>query len=587
MIGLSDKNAKDIVPLRKSYSIAGKDITFEAGKLAFLASGAITISDTEGNVLLVTAGFKEEWLNEQASFFPLVVDYQEKFYATGTIGGNRFMKREARPSEAATLISRMIDRPIRPMFPKGIVNDTQIIATVLSSDDSKELWDWGITGASLSLMMAGAPFEWPVAGIKVSLTQTGEYIYSPSFTEEKQAKLTVIVAGTLDAITMVEAGGKEATEEEMLELLKKAHDTVKEICEAQKDFIKLYEKQFGIHTPKVTFNLPDETLYHKVQEFLTEEKLETVYDQGKKEFQNALDLLDIEVKDFLIAEWDITEEDDTSFIGGYVYKRLKEVVRKNILKNERRLDGRKLDEIRNISGETSVLPRTHGSGIFQRGITQVLSVATLGGPEDEQLINGMHADTTKRYMHHYNFPPYSVGEVRMMRGVGRREIWHGRLWERALEAVLPKEEDFPYVIRVVSEVTTCNGSSSMGSVCGSTLALMNAGVPITSPVSGIAMGMVYDENTGEYKILSDIQAQEDFLWDMDFKVARSKNGITAMQLDVKIKWLKMEVFEEAFAQAKIGTKFIMDEILIIFLKNDACTSINETSSIKGVSIKLL
>ena len=562
MIGLSDQNAKDIVPLSTSYTIAGKELNFETGKLALLANGSTTISDADGNILLVTAGFKEEGLNEKADFFPLVVDYQEKYYATGKIGGNRFMKREGRPTDAATLTSRLIDRPIRPMFPKGIINDTQILATVLSSDNSKELGSWGITGASLSLLMAGAPFEWPVAGVKIALMNDGSYIYDPTFEDEKVARLTLLIAGTLDAITMVEAGANEISEQEMLDALVYAHKIIVELCNAQNDFIEKYEKRFGIATPKVAFNLPDSTLYHKVQDFLSQQKLECLYNKGKKEFQYELDNLDIEVTEFLKQEGDVEEDGDSSFVGAMVYKRVKEIMRKNILENEKRLDGRKLDEVRHVSSETGLLPRTHGSGMFQRGITQVLSIVTLGGPEDEQIVDGMHKETFKRYLHHYNFPPYSVGEVRMMRWVGRREVGHGRLAERALEAVLPSEENFPYVVRVVSEVTTCNGSSSMGSVCGSTLALMNAWVPIKSPVSGVAMGMIYDEDSGNYKILSDIQAQEDFLGDMDFKVARSKNGITAMQMDVKIKGLKMQVFEEAFAQAKASCEYISDAMLL-------------------------
>jgi polyribonucleotide nucleotidyltransferase len=507
MIGLSDKNAKDIIPLKKSYSIAGKQISFEAGKLALLANGAVSLSDTEGNVLLVTAGVKEDGLNEKADFFPLVVDYQEKYYATGKIWGNRFMKREARPTDAATLISRLIDRPIRPMFPKGVVNDTQIIASVLSSDNSRELGSWGITGASLALLQTGAPFEGPVAGVKLSLGQDQNFIYEPSFQEEEAALLTLIVAGTLDAITMVEADGKEVSEAEMLKTLEKAHEIIKEICNAQLDFMKVFETQFGIATPKIVYNLPDETLYDIVSDFLSEEKLEVLYNTGKKEFQHALDTLDVEVKSFLLEAGHVAEDTDMSFVGEMVYKRVKKVMRKNVLEKSKRLDGRALDEVRYVQCETGLLPRTHGSGLFQRGMTQVLSVATLGGPEDEQIMDGMHEETQKRYIHHYNFPPFSVGEVRMLRGVGRREIGHGRLAEKALESVLPTEAEFPYVVRVVSETTTCNGSSSMGAVSGSTLALMNAGVPLKNPVSWVAMGMIYDEDTGNYKILSDIQAQ--------------------------------------------------------------------------------
>ncbi len=562
MIWLSDNNAVDLMPLKKTYEIAGKKLSFETGKIGLFANGAVNMSDENGNMLFTTVGIKEVGLNLQAGFFPLVVDYVEKYYATGKIGGNRFMKREARPSDAATLTSRMIDRPIRPMFPKGIINDTQVICSVFSNDNNSEQGSWGITSASLGLLMAGAPFEGPVAGVKIVLNQDDSYTFDPSFEEEKSAKLHLVVAGTLDAITMVEAGANEVTNEQMLKALSYAHGLVKELCNAQLDFVVDYEKQFGAITKiEATLNNPDVSLYEKVQAFLTEEKLETLYNTGKKDFQLALDRLDQETEEYLLAEWDYTEEDDTSGVGAMVYKRVKEIMRKNVLESERRLDGRAPNEVRKIKWETGLLPRTHGSALFQRGMTQVLNVCTLWGPEDKMIVDGMYTETEKRYIHHYNFPPYSVGEVRMMRGVGRREVGHGRLAERALEPVLPSEQEFPYMIRTVSEVTTCNGSSSMASVCGSTMSLMNAGVPIKRPVSAVAMGMIYDEASGDYKILSDIQAQEDFLWDMDFKVARTSEGITAMQLDVKIKGLKMEVFEQAFAQGEEASAYILWEML--------------------------
>ena len=562
MQGLSDSNAVEMQPLKKEYVIGGKKLCFESGKLGLLADGSVSMSDENGNVLFTTAGIKQVGLNESAGFFPLVVDYQEKFYATGKIGGNRFMKREARPSDGATLTSRMIDRPIRPMFPKGIINDTQIIATVFSSDGNSEQGSWGITTASLALLMAGAPFEWPVAGIKIALNHDGSYTFDPDFDAEREAKLHLVVAGTLDAITMVEAGANEVSNTEMLDALSYAHNLVVEMCNAQLDFLKAFTTQYGeIEQIEPSFNNPDVSLYEKVQAFLTDDKLEALYWKWKKEFQKVLDNLDIETKEYLMAEWDYTEDSDTSGVGAMVYKRVKEVMRKNILENERRLDGRKPNEVRNIAWETGLLPRTHGSALFQRGMTQVLNVCTLGWPEDIMIVDGMFEETNKRYIHHYNFPPYSVWEVRMMRGAGRREIGHGRLAERALEPVLPSEADFPYMIRTVSEVTTCNGSSSMASVCGSTMSLMNAWVPIKRPVSAVAMGMIYDEESGSYKVLSDIQAQEDFLWDMDFKVARTAEWITAMQLDVKIKGLKMQVFEEAFTQGEEATMYILDEML--------------------------
>ncbi len=576
MIGLSDKNAPKMNSLKKTYEISGEKITFETWKLGLLINGAVTISDENDNILFVSTWFKTEGLNMEADFFPLVVDYQEKFYATGKIGWNRFQKREGRPSDDATLTARLIDRPIRPMFPKWIINDTQIIATVLSASWEKELWFWWIVWASLGLMMAWTPFEWLVSASKIALTQDWKYIFNPTTKEEEDAKLSLLVAWTLDAITMVEAWAKEVSDQEMLDALKYSHKIIKDICEAQKDFIKLYEKEFGIEEVKATLNTPDDSLYSEVRDFLTAEKMDSIYNKGKKEFQKELNNLDILTREYLSEKWyivweaswiwqtcsiDDNKKIDEKSVGSFVYKRVKEVIRKNILENEKRLDGRKLDEVREVVWEVGLLPRTHGSALFQRGMTQALSIVTLAWPDDRITVDWMMPEREKRYFHHYNFPPYSVWEVRMMRWVWRREIWHGALWERALLPVLPSEEEFPYTMRVVSEITTCNGSSSMASVCGSTMSLMNAWVPIKTPVAWVAMGMVYDEDTWNYKILSDIQAQEDFLWDMDFKVARTKNWITAMQLDVKIKWLKMEVFKNAFKQWEEATNYILERML--------------------------
>lgn len=567
---LSDKNAIDIIPLKKTYQIWGKNITFETKKLWLLANGSVTMSDDFWNVLFVTAGIKEEWVNEKADFFPLVVDYQEKFYATGKIGGNRFMKREGRPSESSVLTSRLIDRPIRPMFPKGFINDVQIIATALSATNESDLWFFGITGASLALMMTGAPFEGPVSGVRIIQSASGGFIFDPSFAEEETAILNLLVAGTLDAITMVESTGKEVSQKQMMDGLAFAFEIIQQLCHAQNDFISEYKKQFWIPEIQAYYNLPDETLFDTVAGFLTDEKLECLYGLGKKDFHHVLVQLEKETEEYLMGqiqakdvECDLDEKCDpeTFWVSELVYKRVKQVMRKNILESEKRLDLRKLDEVRPVKSETGLLPRVHGSALFQRGMTQALSITTLGGPDDIQIIDDMYEETTRRYIHHYNFPPFSVGEVRMLRGVGRREIGHGKLAEKALEAVLPPESEFPYMIRVVSETMTCNGSSSMASVCGSTLSLMNAWVPITNPVAWVAMGMIYDEKSGKYKILSDIQAQEDFLGDMDFKVAMSPRGITAMQLDVKIAWLSLEVFEQAFAQAKKSIDYILTEML--------------------------
>lgn len=561
MIGLSDKNAPNVIPLKKEYTIWGKKFIFESGKLGLLSQGSVSISDDADNVIFTSVGLKESGVNEKADFFPLVVDYQEKFYATGKIGGNRFNRREGRPSEAATLTSRLIDRPIRPMFPKGFINDTQVIVTALSSNGIQDVGFYGITWASLGLLMSGAPFEGPIAWVRIIQTFDGRFIFNPTFEEETAAKLVLLVAWTSDAITMVESGGKEVSQSEMMTGLKYAHTLIKELCVAQNDFIALYKEKFGIPEIKAYYNLPDESVFAAVSEYLTEDKLAFLYGLGKIDFHHGLETLEADVKQYLLEKWVISEGDEEGSLGEHVYKKVKQVMRKNILEQEKRLDLRKLDEVRQIKCETSLLPRVHGSGLFQRGMTQVLSVATLGGPDDVQTIDDMFEETSKRYIHHYNFPPYSVWEVRMLRWVGRREIGHGNLAQKALEPVLPSENDFPYMVRVVSETMTCNWSSSMASVCGSTLALMNAWVPISAPVWGIAMGMVYDEATWKYKILSDIQAQEDFLWDMDFKVTMTPAGITAMQLDVKIPWLSFEVFEKAFHQARTGIDMILGEML--------------------------
>ena len=567
MIWISDKNAPLLEPLKKTYEIEWQKITFESWKIWLLIDWAVTISDENDNILFVTAWFKQDWLNEKADFFPLVVDFQEKYYATWKSWGNKFQKREWRPTDDATLSARLIDRPIRPMFPKGIVNDTQVIVTVLSASWERELGFWWIVWASLTLMMAWTPFEWPVWACRLALMADWKYIFNPSVEEEKSSILNLLTAGTSDAITMVEAAAKEASDKQMLDALAKSHEIIKKIIEAEKDYLVLYKDKYLIPEPKVVYNLPNADIYSEIKEFLTEEKLEVLYDKGKKEFQKELDNLTDLTKEYLLWVWYNFEDEnqekylDENSIWEFVYKRVKEVMRKNILQNERRLDWRKLDEVRTVSWEVSLLPRTHGSALFRRGLTQALSVTTLWGPDDTQVLDGMMPETEKIYMHHYNFPPYSVWEVRMLRWVWRREIWHWALAEKALVAVLPSLEEFPYTIRVVSEIMTCNGSSSMASICGSTMSLMNAWVPIKAPVAWVAMWMIYDEETWNYKILSDIQAQEDFLWDMDFKVWRTKNWITAMQLDVKIKWLKLEVFENTFKQSKWAIDYILEEML--------------------------
>ncbi|MFA6090162.1 MAG: polyribonucleotide nucleotidyltransferase [Candidatus Gracilibacteria bacterium] len=558
--GLSDQNALTKATVTKTYEIGGKKITFESGRLALLADGAVVIRDEAGNYLLTTVGVKEE-VNLSANFFPLSVEFQEKYYATGKIGGNRFMKREGRPSEAAILNSRMIDRPIRPMFPKGTINDIQIISTIMSSSGDSDYGFYGITGASLAIQLAGiTEFEGPVAGIRIALLADGmTFKFDPTITELGEALLDLTVAGTDDAITMVESQGKEVDESIMIRAFEFAHGLVRDLVAAQRDFIAFYQTAYPIAEKKL-FAITDKSeLKDKIDALITDERITKLYHLGKTDFHHALVALEEEIQLALVPTNESEAYADKD-IEEAVYAVVKKHMRKNILEKGLRLDGRKADEVRPIRGTFGILPRVHGSALFQRGITQALTIATLGGPGDIQIIDDMFEENTKRYIHHYNFPPFSVGEVRPLRGVGRREVGHGRLAEKALEPVLPSLEKFPYFIRMVSEITTCNGSSSMASVCGSTMALMDAGVPITALVSGVAMGMIYDDETGKYIVLSDIQAQEDFLGDLDFKVTRTDKGITALQMDCKIAGLSMEVVGKVFAQAKISLEHIRVEM---------------------------
>lgn len=559
--GLSDKNVVEKRPVAKTYTIGGKQITFEAGKLALLANGSIVIMNPEGNYLLTTAGIKEE-ANPAASFFPLSVEFQEKYYAAGKIGGNRFMKREGRPSEAAVLNSRLIDRPIRPMFPKGVLNEVQVISTILSSSGTSDFGFYGITGASLSLMLAGCgQFEGPVSGVRIALTEDGNFIFDPSFAELEKAVLDLTIAGTEDAITMVESQASEADQATMLKAFEFAHGLIKELCAAQKDFIAEYKKSHELPVIELTIKEDNEELKEKVLSLVTTDRIIKLFNTGKQEFHLQLHALEEVVLADLGYDPENEENDvDPAAVADAVYSAVKKHMREKVLSEKIRLDGRKLDEVRPIRSQVGLLPRTHGSVLFERGITQALSITTLGGPGDLQIVDDMFEEDTKRYIHHYNFPPFSVGEVKPLRGVGRREIGHGRLAEKALEGVLPSLEQFPYFIRVVSEITTCNGSSSMASVCGSSLSLMDAGVPIRAMVAGIAMGMIFDEETRKYEILSDIQAQEDFLGDLDFKIAATAKGITALQMDCKIAGLPLSVIEAVFKQARGSLDFIMDEM---------------------------
>lgn len=557
LVWLKDKNALDRAIVTKTYTIGNKNITLESGRLALFATGSVTIQDEAGNFLLTTCGIGNP---KDGDFFPLTVEFQEKYYASGKIGGNRFMKREGRPSEASILNSRMIDRPIRPMFPKATRTDTQIISTIMSSSGLSDFGWYGITGASLSVMLAGVrEFEGPVAGVRIVSDEAGNFIFDPTFEQIATAHLDLTVAGTLDAITMVESQGSEVNNELMVRAFEYAHSIVKTLCNMQLDFLALYTPVHALPETTLTVGVKDPETVQKVQDIVTEDEIKSLYGLGKLEFHDALHDLVEEVA--IKLEYD--KETNTPKMGDIadsVKWMVQDHMRKTILETQTRLDGRRCDEVRPVRATAPILSRTHGSTLFERGVTQVLSITTLGGPGDIQLIDDMFEEDTKRYIHHYNFPPFSVGEVKPLRGVGRREVGHGRLAEKALEPVLPKQVDFPYMIRVVSETTTCNGSSSMASVCGSTMSLMDAGVPITAMVAGVAMGMIYDEETGKYEILADIQAQEDFLGDMDFKVARTDKGITALQMDCKIAGLSMDVIKKVFDKSIDATGYIMGEM---------------------------
>lgn len=543
---------------------AGRELTIETGRLAFLTDGAVLVryGDT---VVLGTAVIAPE-PKEGTDFFPLLVDYEERMYASGKISGSRFIKREGRPSERAILTSRLIDRPIRPLFPKGYRNDVQIVTTVLSADLEHEPDIIGIIAASSALMLSGAPFDGPVAAARIGSID-GKLVVCPSVSQQENSQLNLTVAGTKDAIMMVEAAASEVDESTMVEALALAQATWQPVIELQQKMVKaaaVTPKEFELFTPS-----PE--VYEKVSKFLTGKLGENIISTDVQQRQESLGRLKLEVMNEFGPLRAEVEDDKERYSHAEVANAFEKVIdteiRRSILEEGKRPDGRKNSEIRPISGQTGVLPRTHGSGLFTRGTTQALTITTLGPTSDAQLIDTMEEDTSKRYMHHYNFPPYSTGEARPMRSTGRREIGHGVLAERALLPVIPDVEDFPYTIRVVSEILTSNGSTSMASVCGSTMSLMDAGVPLTRPVAGIAMGlMINHDKTDQFTILSDIQGAEDFAGDMDFKVAGTEQGITALQMDIKVKGITVEIMKEALAQAKEGRSHIMGKILEVIDK---------------------
>ena len=503
-----------------SYDLAGRKLEVSIGKVAEQASGACLV--TYGDTVVLTTATASKAPKEGIDFFPLTVEYVEKSYAAGKIPGG-FIKREGRPTENATLTSRLIDRPIRPLFPEGYKNDVQIISTVLSTDVDNMPEVVAMNGASIALSISNIPFLGPIGSVVVGYIN-GEYIINPNFEQRNKSEMQLFISGTEKAIMMIEAEAKILDEEIVLGAILAGHEEIKRICK----FIDEISKEYSIEKSEVIKPEFNEELFNKVEEF-GREKISLAMKNSDK---IARVELTEQAKDDIHAQFDEEYEDDVKLISEYIENIISEVFREQIINDKERPDGRSFDEIRNIWSEVGILPRAHGSGLFTRGQTQVLSVLTLGSVADEQTLDGLDGEENKRYMHHYNFPPYSVGDTRPLRSAGRREIGHGALAEKALLPVIPSEEEFPYAIRVVSEVLSSNGSSSQASVCGSALALMDGGVPIKAPVAGIAMGLIKEEDT--VAILTDIQGLEDHLGDMDFKVAGTREGITAIQMDIKI-----------------------------------------------------
>jgi polyribonucleotide nucleotidyltransferase len=532
----------------RELTIGHQTLRLETGKLAKQAGGSVIVRYGD-SVVLVTA-CRAATAREGIDFLPLTVDYREYTYASGRIPGG-FFKREGKPAEKEVLTSRCIDRPIRPLFPSGWRYETQIIALVLSADQENDTDVLAITGASAALALAEIPFEKTIAGVRIGLVD-GQYVVNPTFKQRKQSKLDLVVAGSQDGLVMVEAGAKEVTEEQVVEALETAHAAIKQIVAA----IDELAKAAGKPKLKVTRKEIGHDFYREVEEKVLVPLTEAMRIRGKLENYDRVD----EVLDELVASLPEGEV-ERRLEAKQIFKELKEkVLREEVLTHGVRLDGRKFDEVRPIWIETGVLPRTHGSAVFTRGETQALVTCTLGTAEDAQKIESFEGETWKSFMLHYNFPPFSVGEVAFLRGPGRREVGHGALAERALTPMLPTEEQFPYTIRVVSDILESNGSSSMASVCGGSLAMMDAGVPFKSAVAGIAMGLVMDEKTGKYAVLSDIAGAEDHYGDMDFKVAGTSDGITALQMDIKVGGITTDVMRKALDQARRGRMHILEKM---------------------------
>jgi polyribonucleotide nucleotidyltransferase len=526
--------------------LAGRPFVMETGKLAKQATGAVDVRYGDTMILCTVTASNEP---KDLDFFPLTVNYEERLYAVGKIPGG-FIKREGRPSERAILASRLIDRPIRPLFPEGFRNDVQVVDLVMSVDQDCAPEVTAMIGTSAALTVSDIPFDGPIAGVVVGMLN-GQFVLNPTVSEAANSAMHLVVAGTKDAVVMVEAGAQEIPEEVMLDAILFGHSNIQKIIHE----IEQFAAKVGVVKREVKLHQVPSEIVQAVRQAVGDQIRLAVRNADKLAREAAIEAVNEEVKGQLLEQF----PDDVKNIDEVLHDILKEEVRGAILKDGIRPDGRRLDEIRPISCEVGVLPRAHGSGLFTRGQTQALSVCTLGAMGDEQILDGLEVEASNRYMHHYNFPPFSVGEARPLRAPSRRDIGHGALGERALDVVIPSPEEFPYAIRVVSEILESNGSTSQASICGSTMALMDAGVPIKAPVAGIAMGLVKDGE--DVAVLTDIQGLEDHLGDMDFKVAGTAKGVTALQMDIKIDGIHRDILERALQQARVGRMHILDKML--------------------------
>ena len=535
--------------------LAGRKLTVETGRVAELANGDAIIHYGDTVVMVNVTASKEP--REGIDFFPLSVDYEEKLYAVGKIPGS-FQKREGKPADKAILTSRAIDRPIRPLFPKDFRNDVCVVATVLSVEQDNSPEVCAMIGASVALSISDIPFGGPTAAVNVGYVD-GQIVINPTVAQREHSRLKLTVAGTMEKVTMIEAGADEIPNDTMLDCIKAGHEEIKKLCK----FIEGIKEEVGKPKFEYVSFATDKDVYAEIKENFKERMYQDVQAVDKEVRDANMDKLAEDIQAYFVEKYGEEEtEAKSTEIANSIHDLEKECVREMIFKEHKRPDGRRIDEIRPLSCEVGVLPRVHGSAIFTRGQTQVLSVVTLGTKSEEQELDGLDEEESKRYMHQYNFPSYSVGEARPSRGPGRREIGHGALAEKALVPVIPPEDEFPYTIRVVSEVLSSNGSTSQASICGSTLALMDAGVPIKKPVAGISTGLVTSkENPDEYVMLTDIQGIEDFFGDMDFKVGGTKDGITAIQVDIKNDGLTYDIIKEAFERTKVARDYILDEIM--------------------------